>query len=94
MGHEPRLAAQRAWGAGLGSGRAESVVPQTWILISLDDQGRLVRVWHQHGEGTAPVRLVPDTVNSGVAPSISAQAWECEECEALTVVSRPVPGQA
>lgn len=91
MGHEHEGTLYRDAVRRQGSRREDRPEATTWTLVSLDEQGRLVRVWHQHGEGAIPVRLEPEPVASTVAPSLSARAYACEECEALTLVSRPVP---
>jgi hypothetical protein len=91
MSHEQGRSVRGMWGA---SSRARREAPDaggTWTLVSLDEQGRLVQMWHQHGDGEIPVRLEAEAVAGNAAPTITAQAFTCQECEALIVVSRPAP---
>jgi hypothetical protein len=66
--------------------------PATWTLISLDEQGRLRKIWHQHAEGRTPTPLTPESVDSDTVPAVFGRAWVCPECSEITVVSRPVAG--
>ena len=61
----------------------------TWTLISLAGAGGSFKVWHQHGEGTAPVRLRPEDIASARVPAFMGRAYVCPECEDTTVVSLP-----
>jgi hypothetical protein len=64
--------------------------PATWTLISLDEEGRLRKVWHQHAEGRTPTPLAPESVDSTTVPAVFGRAWVCPECSEITVVSQPV----
>jgi hypothetical protein len=64
--------------------------PATWTLISLDEQGRLQKMWHQHAEGRTPTPLAPEAVDSDTVPAVFGRAWVCPECSEITVVSQPV----
>jgi hypothetical protein len=91
MGHDHSATLFRVWDPPSDTRHQAGEAAATWTLISLDEQGRLARVWHQHGEGATPVPLEPESVAAGDAPSITARAYACEECDELTVVSRPAP---
>lgn len=70
----------------------EPGTPATWTLISLDEHGRLRRLWHQHAEGRTPTPLTPEAVDSVTVPTVFGRAWVCPECAEITVVSQPVMG--
>lgn len=89
MGQERGGTPYQAWDSRSDAQGRPTDAETTWTLVSLDEMGRLVRVWHQHGEGATPVRLDPEPVSANAAPLITARAYTCGECEALTIVSRP-----
>lgn len=72
-------------------GPTSPVTPEqsTWTLISVAGAGDSFKVWHQHGEGTRPVRLHAETVASARTPASVGRAYVCPECEDTTVVSSP-----
>lgn len=61
----------------------------TWTLISLAVVGGHPKVWHQHGQGTAPVRLRADRMDSTDTPTFVGRAYGCPECGEVTVISLP-----
>ena len=67
----------------------ESPGDGTWTLISLGDDGISTKVWHQHGEGTEPVRLHAESIESARVPAFVGRGYVCAECGDMTVVSRP-----
>lgn len=69
----------------------EPVVPAhaTWTLVSIADDGKTPKVWHQHGEGTGPVRLRAESLGSPRVPSFVGRAYTCPECAETTVISLP-----
>jgi hypothetical protein len=70
---------------------AEPVEPpaSTWTLVSLSGDGGSPKVWHQHGEGTAPVRLHVERAMSDSLPAFVGRAYTCPECDETTVISLP-----
>lgn len=69
----------------------EPVVPResTWTLVSMAGGHEPPKVWHQHGEGTSPVRLHAELARSGQVPSFVGRAYVCPECDETTVISLP-----
>jgi hypothetical protein len=61
----------------------------TWTLISVGGGGGTPKVWHQHGEGTAPVPLRVESVGSMAAPAFVGRAYVCPDCDEVSVVSLP-----
>lgn len=61
----------------------------TWTLVSIGGDGSAVTVWHQHGAGATPVRLSAQVAGSASLPDFVGRAFECAECDELTVVSLP-----
>lgn len=61
----------------------------TWTLVSITDDDEPPQVWHQHGEGSPPVRLHSETATSSRTPSFVGRAYTCPECEETTVISLP-----
>jgi hypothetical protein len=59
----------------------------TWTLVSMAGAGHALKIWHQHGEGTRPIRLRPEAVESGGRSGSASRAYVCPECEDTTVVS-------
>jgi len=61
----------------------------TWTLVSLAGDPESPKIWHQHGEGTRPVRLREEDARSSRLPSFVGRVYTCPECEETTVVSLP-----
>ena len=68
-----------------------SVGPEgaTWTLISVGCDGATSKVWHQHGSGASPVRLVPEPLASAQVPAFVGRGYVCTECDEMTVLSFP-----
>ncbi len=63
----------------------------TWTLISMSHDGKSAKVWHQHGAGATPTRLLPEPMHSAKVPLFIGRGYICSECDDLTVVSFPPP---
>lgn len=71
------------------SGEPAAPERSTWTLVSLADGDGSIKMWHQHGEGTTPVRLRAEAIESARVPAFVGRAFVCPECEATTVISLP-----
>lgn len=64
------------------------VRPSTCTLVSMAGGQGSPKVWHQHGEGRAPVRLHAAAADAPL-PSCIGRTYICPECEETTVISLP-----
>lgn len=67
----------------------DSMGGSTWTLISIAEGDAAPQVWHQHSEGTQPVRLRAETAPSSKVPSFVGRVYTCPDCEETTVISLP-----
>jgi hypothetical protein len=65
------------------------VTRSTWTLISIAADDGSPKVWHQHGEGSVPVRLRVERIGSERTPSFMGREYTCPECEETTIISLP-----